>query len=260
MNRTVWQMQWIVLVFAMLFPPCAIHAKTTDASFFFDHERGWFWYERPPKQEKRQREESYAFPPKTIEEARRQLKSLKERAVMHPTDRNMVAYIRLQNWVNDKSDAFANAWQRVLWTHPGLDYSIDHPIDGRALLIRREEKDAHYRQRLNEIAGRYGMIFVFRSTCPYCHAEAPMLRHFAAKHGFSVIPVSQDGIGLPDYPRPEMDHGISSQFGVQSVPALFLVNPRRREVFPVAFGMVSESELARRIVSIVNAREDGGGK
>lgn len=227
------------------------------APFFGDHARGWFWYEQPPPKPEKPKAKEYPFPPRSIEEARKQLKELRERAIMQPTEQNMVAYIRLQNWVNDKAEAFADAWQQVLWRYPALDYSIEHPTEARALLIQREQQDARYRRRLREIAGRYGMIFVFRSTCPYCHAEAPVLKRFAARHGFSVIPVSQDGIGLPEYPRPEADL-ISARFGVRSVPALFLVNPRRREVFPIAFGMVSESDLARRIVAIVNAREKGG--
>jgi len=236
--------------------PGIAHAKAMS-SFFGDHARGWFWYEEPPARPEKPKDEikDYPFPPETLKEARKQLEDLKERAVMHPTEENLVAYIRLQNWVNDKSEDFAHAWQRALWMHPGLDYSIGHPTDSRALLIRRDVEDARHGVQLKDIAGRYGMIFVFRSTCPYCHAEAPMLKRFAHRYGFSVIPVSQDGPGLPDYPRPEADHGISAQFGIHAVPALFLVNPRRREVFPVAYGLVGESELTRRIIAIVHARE-----
>ncbi|MDX8402224.1 MAG: conjugal transfer protein TraF [Mariprofundaceae bacterium] len=253
----------IVGLFVAIVPAIA-HARSEAPHgafkpFFEDKERGWFWYERMPETKKDKKKETkrpeFPFPPKTIAQARKQLKELAERAVMHPTEANLVAYIRLQNWVNEKSERFANAWKQALWMHPELDYSVEHPTDARALVIRRASLDVRTNREMASIARRHGLIFVFRSDCPYCHAESPMLKRFAMRYGFSVIPVSQDGRGLPEWPSPERDTGISRQFGVRSVPALFLVNPKRREVFPVAFGLVSESELSQRIIAIVRTRE-----
>lgn len=223
-------------------------------AFFQDKERGWFWYEEPPAPEAKKDIEkplaSYPFPPPTLEEAQRQLKDLKERAVMHPSEENLVAYIRLQNWVSDKSEQFADMWQRVIWRHPELDYSIGHPTDAQAILVRKDAEIANYSARLADIGRTYGLFFIFRSTCPYCHREAPMLKRFARRYGISVVPISQDGPGLPDYPHPRPDAGISAQLGVQSVPALFLVNPNRREVMPIAYGLISEQELIQRMIRL----------
>jgi len=73
--------------------------------------------------------------------------------------------------------------------------------------------------------------------------------------------LSKDGPGLPDYPQPRPDTGISAQLGVQSVPALFLVNPKRRDIIPIAYGLVSEQALIRRIVTLttrINPVPDAG--
>lgn len=228
-----------------------------SAGFFEDKARGWFWYEQQPEPAADQKAEkplsSYPFPPPSLEEAQRQLKDLKERAVMKPTEPNMVAYIRLQNWVNDKSEEFSDAWKTVLWSHPELDYSLGHPVNAQAILVKKEEVATADRIRLADVGRTYGLFFIFRSDCPYCHKEAPMLKRFAASYGISVIPISQDGLGLPDYPDPRPDSGISAQFGVPTVPALFLVNPAQRHVIPVAYGLVSERELVHRIVTLTGA-------
>jgi len=228
-------------------------AGADSVSFFSDRERGWFWYEQlPPPEEKRKKEHKLAhpFPPETLEDARRQLTELKEEAVMHPTEANLAAYIRLQNWVNDKSEQFSHAWKKVIWRHPELDYSIEHSTDARAILVRKDTEVANHRSRMAAIGRTYGLFFIFRSTCPYCHREAPMLKRFARRYGISVIPISQDGPGLPDYPHPRPDTGISAQLGIQTVPALLLVNPKRRDIIPIAYGLVSEQELIQRITTL----------
>ena len=51
--------------------------------------------------------------------------------------------------------------------------------------MTQERKDA-----MAAIAREYGLYFVIRGDCPYCHEFAPYLRRFAAAHGFTVIAVT----------------------------------------------------------------------
>jgi len=103
---------------------------------------------------------------------------------------------------------------------------------------------------MNSLGKEYGLFFVFASYCPYCHEEAPMLKAFSMHYGISVIGISKDGHGLPDFPKPRPDTGISAQLHVHTIPALFLVNPRQRIVIPLAYGLISERELIRRIITL----------
>ncbi len=230
----------------------------TSTPYLTEHARGWFWYERTPipqkkkKAEKKKTEEVFSFPPKTMVDARKQIDALKTRAIMQPTEKNLVAYIRLQNWVSDKSEQFANVWQKVIWQHPELNYAIAHPTNAQALEIQADEKDVYNHRRIAQLGKHYGLFFVFESTCPYCHREAPMLKTFSQSYGISIIPISRDGIGLPDYPNPRPDTGISGLLHVHAVPALFLVNPKQRQVIPLAYGLISESELIRRIIALTS--------
>jgi len=231
--------------------PAAAHG----ASYLFDHSRGWFWYERIPEKKKvekkkKKKEETFTFPPISLADERIQLKVLKERAVWNPTEKNITAYIRLQNWVMDQASTFAVNWKKVIWTHPDLDFSLAHPTNAQGIFIEHDQTDLLNHQRIAALGKSYGLFFIFESFCPYCQREAPMLKQFSRRYGISIIAISKDGVGLPDFPNPKPDTGISAQLHAQAVPALFLVNPKRRIIIPLAYGLISEEELVRRIITM----------
>jgi len=245
-----------LLLFSALAMPVMVYADTRSPQqgipYLSEHARGWFWYQRiiPKKKAKKKTEEVFSFPPKTMADEKRQIKVLKQRAIMKPTEKNLVAYIRLQNWVTAQASTFAINWKKVIWQHPELDFSIRHPVNSQALFIKQDETDLYNHRRIAQIGKQYGLFFIFRSTGAYSRKEAPMLKYFSSRYGLTVIPISQDGRGLPDYPDPRPDTGISAQLGTRNVPALFLVNPEKRTVIPLAYGLISENELVRRIITL----------
>jgi len=230
----------------------------SNVYFDDDVERGWYWYEDPEdkkkdeiRKEDKAKSEVVFIEPKTMKEAQEQLIVLKERAIMDQTDSSIIAYIRMQDWVHVKSETFAKKWKEVLYENPGLDYSLDNPTNSRAVLLKRDVKAKEINKKLLEISDKYGLFFVFRSDCPFCHKMSPILKSFAKRHNFSVFPISQDGVGLPEYPNPRRDNGLSKEMNITRVPALFLVNPRKRDIIPVSFGLLSETELSTRLVMIM---------
>jgi len=238
----------------LIFMPSLALGATNPGDFLSGHEKGWFWYEKPPitlKNKQKEHTPQAFHAPKSMEEVQASLKKLKEIAIMNPTDANLAAYIRLQNWVSERSQLFANVWQQTLRNHPDLDYSIAHPTNAQAVIVQREEQRKQSIEILQQIGQSYGLFFIFRSDCPYCHKEAPMLKRFGQHYGISIIPISQDGIGLADFPNPEKDT-VSSQFGIKAVPALFLVNPKKHLVIPVSFGLISEDDLIARLILIIH--------
>ncbi len=103
---------------------------------------------------------------------------------------------------------------------------------------------------IRKLGKDYGLFFIFESFCPYCQKEAPMLKYFSRDYDMSIIPISHDGPGLPDFPNPRPDHGVTEQLGVRTFPALFLVNPKKRIVIPLAYGLISETQLVHRIITM----------
>ncbi|WP_369686146.1 conjugal transfer protein TraF [Photobacterium leiognathi] len=65
--------------------------------------------------------------------------------------------------------------------------------------IKRHPKN---RQSLltKEIGDKAGIFFFFRSDCPFCHKQMPLIALLEKNFGFTIKPVSLDGKPLPDSP------------------------------------------------------------
>lgn len=232
----------------------------TEAGFFNQHAQGWHWYAPEPEPES---ETSSPSSPSTasssqsldpiaqVQAITHAVEEAKAQAVLNPTPNNVAQYIALQNAVTQNAKVFGGVWQQVIWQQPSLNYSLSHPTNQ---LAKNAWLDTQHQQNagaLQVIAQQYGLFFFFAGSCPYCHKFAPIVKAMQTQYGFSVIPVSLDGGGLPDYPQPQIDKGQAKKFNVTQWPALFLVNPNTRQIIPVTFGLISQDELTTRIVTLV---------
>lgn len=232
-------------------------ASATDSAPAYWHSQrdGWFWYREPPVKpappEKRD-----TRPPElpAFEQMQARLETLKRIAVMNPTEQNLATYMHYQRFVMEKSQTFADRWQRLVWTTPALDYSLGgRPTNAMAIGVFDDEQRRKHEDRVRALAASHGLIFVFRSDCPYCHRFAPILKRFAETYGMTVVPVSLDGSGLPTYPNPRRNDGLAARLQPEAVPALYLAAPSRREIRPVGFGLMALSELVERIATLDEA-------
>ncbi|OYW85099.1 MAG: conjugal transfer protein TraF, partial [Sphingobium sp. 32-64-5] len=98
----------------------------------------------------------------------RQLDELKARAILDPTEENVIAYVRFQREQLDRASTFSDTWQRALWQNPGLDYTLQRPVSTigkRAWLDNRKaDRDAV----LTNLGQRYGLFYFFAQSCGAC--------------------------------------------------------------------------------------------
>lgn len=185
---------------------------------------------------------------KTAEEYRKLLQELKDLSSWDPSQENVTKYMEAQLVSFEKGAAFSDVWRRVVWQNPDLDYSTKgRPTNSAALSIYDQRRDGAESGQLKALAKVHGLIFMFRSNCPYCHRMAPTLRAMSERYGIEILPVSMDGGSLPDFPSPIRDAGQSAALGVKVVPALFIASRESGEIAPVSFGLVSEDEIVKRI-------------
>jgi conjugal transfer pilus assembly protein TraF len=97
------------------------------------------------------------------------------------------------------------------------------------------------------------LFFFFRSDCPYCHAFAPTLEAFQARHGIRVVAISVDGGSMPGFPDARRDNGIATTLKVTQVPAVYLAQPFTGKITPIGFGVLSEAQLVERITIVAAA-------
>jgi conjugal transfer pilus assembly protein TraF len=236
-------------------------AETRTVDYWLRNREGWFWYRDPrPPTPKPKPAPAAPTRPKELadfEAMQKHLDELKRVAVMNPSDANLLAYMRYQRHVMDKSEVFAQRWQRLVWTTPDLDYTTSgRPTNALAIAAYDEQQRERQAQAVRALATTHALLFIFRSDCPYCHRLAPILKRFEQEYGLTVFPVSLDGRGLPEYPTPQPDNGIAAKLNASMVPALYLTAPSRREIQPIGFGVIALSDLVERIAALGAQRPD----
>jgi conjugal transfer pilus assembly protein TraF len=237
------------------------------SGFYLRGEEGWFWYEHEPELHDEPEPSPPTVPapappertPDTASSAplplssawlRERLSAYRDRAIDDPSPDNVALYLYLQRVAMDKASRFAAATQRAVQLDPFLDEITQRPIANFAANLVNAQTAKQRAALLARLAGQAGVLFFFRSDCPYCEAQAPLLQTLGDRHGFAVLAVSLDGAPLPNglFPSYRRDAGQAQSLGVVSTPALFLARPPDRAV-PLAQGLLSLSQLEERLIT-----------
>lgn len=243
-------------------------------------QEGWFWYKDPrevrkPKQVPAPPAAEPASAPKhpallAHEALQRELTESLQIATMEPTEENIKRFLQAWHDARKRSSDFADIGRSVAWANPQFSRVLDggRPTNPVAMRVFDQDKSSVAERRVAALSKTHGIFFVFRSDCKYCHAFAPVLKEFQEKYGFKVLPISLDGMGLPQYPDAKQDNGMVARLiadmrlkpGEFRTPFTALVRPDQRELMPLGFGVMSGDELVERIDKIVEIRTTQAGK
>ena len=249
--------KYLFIILSLIFP-----LNVLADEFYAQHETGWYWFDDPKESQKNSQKESQenvnkSDPTEQVDMVRKKIKTALDQAIMDPTPQYVETYISLQNQLSERANQFANTWQKVLMNHPELNYSLTHPMNNVGLQVYHEAESQKKINTIHEFAKHSGLFFFYRSTCHYCQRFAPILKHFAETYHIEVVPITMDGISLPEFPKSKLDNGASQQFQVSVEPSLYAVDPNTGKSFPVAFGLTSESELLNNIYTIMTNYKEG---
>lgn len=210
---------------------------------------GWHWYAVEP--DVTPSTQNSAEPaPITLTRVKETLETYLNQAILNPTVENVTRYITLQNAVSQQSSKFAQVWQDVLRQQPALNYNLTHPtnhIARKVYLSAQAEVDS---KRIKSFMKEKGIFFFYKAACPYCKSFAPILKRFAEAYAIEVVAITLDHETLPEFTGSHVDEGQAHRFNVTRTPAVFLVDPYEESATPLAYGLVSESELAERILRL----------
>jgi conjugal transfer pilus assembly protein TraF len=243
----------LILIFVL------INQNLSHADNYYDqHAVGWHWYDDPTeeKQEKTNYKPVEQNPNIIINSAKEKITTALNKAIAEPTLENVENYIALQEQLNNRAEKVANLWQAALLKNPAINYALTHPTNNIGLQVYHEEISEKKEKAIKLFANSTGLFFFYSSTCPYCRRFSPILKKFAASYGITIIPITLDGISLPEFPQSKQDTGQAAQFHVKVTPALFAVNPYTKKAFPVAYGLTSETELRDNIYNIMTRYGD----
>ena len=240
---------------AQRIPPSAAASK-----YWSDSWRGWHFYEElasedepAPQPRTPPAPKPPAKAPELVEFERLQktLEEYRNIAILRPTEANVRRYMELEAKIVSQASYFADVAQRVAWATPELDPTLQgRPVNAKALEVFEQQQLAARSRSVAELGKDHVLFFFFRSDCPYCHAVAPTLGAFEARHGINVVAISIDGGPMPGFPSARRDNGIARTLNVTQVPAVFLAQPFTGKISPIGFGVLSESQLLERIAIV----------
>lgn len=80
---------------------------------------------------------------------------------------------------------------------------------------------------MNSISSKAGKCFSFKGKdCPLCEKQAFVLKTFSHETSINVIPISVDGLLLPQNEfNMKIDTGQAKKLGITNVPAIALAIP-----------------------------------
>lgn len=239
------------------------HVDTPTASQdpFYCGERRlgtWFYCERPKPAERTGA--TPAAPAVTyrqqLDQIGARLEELKAKAILEPTSDNIVAYVRYQREQLDRASMFADVWERAIWQHPDLDYTLQRPVNTLGKSAWLEQRKTDREATIASLSERYGLFFFYSASCGACEVFSPVVRSLADKYHLSVLPVSMDGGPNPAFPRFVVNHGQYEKMGLEGgqVPALVLFDTYLKKPIPIGYGVMAEDEVLQRIFYLTSVK------
>ena len=212
---------------------------------------GWYYFEENEKNLSPENTDLSTFTPKEAEEylnkSREKLRQYLALAMIHPSQENVAKYMEMQNEWMKKNAHFAKQWATVLLTNPFLDASLENPFTSYGLEIKKTQDDFVRKSKIHELSSDHSIFFFFKGHDPYSKALSSIVKKFEQMNRWIVVPISLDRKGTNEYPNPKFDNGISKNFHISHLPALFLVNPKKELFKPVGFGLISLEQLEKNI-------------
>ena len=259
----------IQLFFVMTLFWQGVCMATDSKAFFNDHARGWFWYEDPdfldeefePKKGPQPSDPTLTQEPKLktaverLKEVQAQLAELKAKAILEPTRANVKVYQEKQMAVMNQSQAFSDAWLMNVYLNPSLDENVKNPRAQGARFVVYEEERNKNRHLIESLKDRYGLFYFYSGSCAYCKAFAPILKQFADKYGWDVMAISLDRTPSELFSHWQPDNGIADRWNVETIPAVFAINPETNHVIPIANGFTAIDAMEQRVVTLVKGGE-----
>jgi conjugal transfer pilus assembly protein TraF len=211
---------------------------------------GWAWYEEVVKEEEDEEEDtsSQSTASENLKKIQEELEEVKAKAVLDPTEENVLAYIQLQDQWMQNSTEFAKTWKKVLMSNPNLDQTTKTPVSQYGIQAYKHAKFQDLAAKIKALGETQGMFFFYEGSKTLSQSLSKIVKMFEGKYGWKIFPVSMDGVILPDFPESQINNGIADKLEIKIFPSLFAVDPKKNKVNPIAFGPVSLVDIEKNII------------
>lgn len=241
-------MIWWLSVFAR-FSFCAY------GSFVTPPPQGFLWYKELSKPKIDKKEPKMPLQPLSATQKNEALSKAFEtslhQALEEPTLENVKRVQSLQNLIMTRSEKFSETWM-LASLMDALLYDKKANPNPRHLKILKEEEGKERQKEFGDLSKSYGVFFIWQEGCRYCHDFLPIVQAFCSTHGFDLMAVSRSGATLPGV-KSMRDNGMIDKVNTHQIyPAVFLAHFKSGEVYPIAWGLSTLTDLEANTGRIVN--------
>lgn len=228
------------------------------SSWYVGEQNGWLWYKRTLpiiNKEKNELSKGLTFAGK-METLQKNFEEIQAKAILEPTLDNVQMMQQAQNAIMNRATEFEKAWMLASLLS-NQNFRVSDQPSPQHRKVYQEQLDHQLDQQIRTLAKTYGLFFLFKEDCPYCHEFSPVVKDLMNLYGFEGKAISADGKALELFPGAETDNGTIAVLNPEGIfPSLFLVNPQSRQVIPLARGLVSLSQLRENFKVIIRFLEE----
>ena len=234
-------------------------------------QKGWLWYKRNLSIIKKVENDSVIKKNELskglsylarMETLRKNFEEIQARAILEPTLDNVQIMQQAQNAIMNRATEFEKIWM-ISSLLSSQNFRISDQSSPQHRKIYQEQLDHQLDQKIRSLAKTYGLFFLFKEDCPYCHEFAPVVKDLVNLYGFEGKAIggrpstSTYGKVFELFPDAEIDNGTIAALNPEGIfPSLFLVNPQSRQFIPLARGLVSLSQLRENFKVIIRFLEE----
>ena len=237
-----------------------------EQPYLNEHEEGWYWHKDPKEEAKKKPQTesvapSYiskpADPDKTWKLIGNRVQRARAQAILNPTPENIARARRLQRLIVAQANLFSEKWMLDLLINPDQDESLVNPSSSAARDVYNQQNSMQKEKAIAQISQTSGLLYFYEGGEPFSERMAEVVSDFANSYHMTVIPIAMTNRISPLFPNSRVDSGQATQMGVKHIPAVFALNPVSKKTMPVAYGLVSQSELKENILMASNAFQSG---
>jgi len=218
-------------------------------------DRGFWWYETPPKEEaKKDKPETPqpTVPEYTTEELmtmdadklKGYYETVTKEAVRLPTEENVTRSYRVLDVIRRKTRAFMNVSEMVWQKNPALTTARDNPITSPGRRAMTRVKGDERQQELAAARTRYALLYFRSDSCSFCEAQDQIMPYLVSRIGWQVKPIDIDA-----------NAQLATRLGVDTTPSLVLIRKGSQDFFPVTAGVASVEEIEQHLFRAVRLIE-----
>jgi conjugal transfer pilus assembly protein TraF len=175
-----------------------------------------------------------------------------KRATITENVRDIKKFLDTHNLITSKGIQFAKNVQKIIETNPLLFNSESYYKN----VVEEQIRDEENKEILQNASSRYGLVFVYSTSCPHCVRQLSIILRFRDEYGFKILGITTDDSYFEGLDENIIDPTITNDLLVQSFPTILLLDKKVPGKIFLTKGIATNDELEEKIVKRIKERED----